>query len=173
VKKKPNNTIIPEETATIFELFVEVSITYTLSANAFLQVLPHEMTLAQFKLLSHFSKTKTSRTSIIDLAHLFQVSKPSMGETVSKLRKKSFVKVESNPSDQREKLVSITPEGEAARIDAIQAFSPLMQRMLTEIGVKQFEDSIQVLRPICRWLDENRMNSSHPSKSKKSRLEDE
>ncbi len=173
MKKTANKTIVPEEMAKIFELFVEVSVTYTLAANAFSQVLPHAMNLSQFKLLSHFSRTKTARTSIIDLAHIFQVSKPSMGETVNKLKEKSFVVVEANPSDHREKLVSITAKGEAARIDAIHAFSPLMQKMTSEIGTKNFEKALYALRPICRWLDANRNNAAHTSKAKKRRASDE
>jgi DNA-binding MarR family transcriptional regulator len=156
MKNNPKELVIPQDMASIFELFVEVSITYTLSAKAFSSVLPHAMTLPQFKLLSHFSRTQNSRTSIIDLANIFQVSKPSMGEIVNKLKEKSFLVVEINPADQREKLVSMTPKGADARIDAILAFTPLMQKMTAEIGTKNFENALHALRPICRWLDENR-----------------
>jgi DNA-binding MarR family transcriptional regulator len=110
----------------------------TASSSGSRNLLPHAMTLPQFKLLTHFSRTNNVEASIVDLARIFQVTKASMGETVNKLRKKSFVTVKANPLDQREKRVSMTPGGDAARMDAIRAFSPLMQKMISEIGIQQF-----------------------------------
>lgn len=156
---KANEPAIDQAIASIFELFVEVSITHTLSTNAFTQVLPHGMNMSQFKLLTHYSRTNNTPTSIVDLARIFQVTKPSMGETVNKLKEKSFVKIQANPLDHREKLVSITAKGEAARLDAIHAFAPFMQKMISDIGSKQFEDAAHMLRPIRAWLDEQR---DHP-----------
>ncbi|UOG92882.1 MAG: MarR family transcriptional regulator [Candidatus Thiothrix sulfatifontis] len=140
----------------VFQLFVEVNITQMLATTEMTRVLPHKLTFSQFSLLSHFSRTENLQRSIVDLARIFQVTKPSMGETVDKLLSKGFVKVEANPADRREKIVSLTEQGAAAKLDAEKAIYPLLEAMLAQMGVAQFEAAYTALKPIRQWLDDNR-----------------
>jgi len=140
----------------VFQLFVEVSITQMLATTEMARVMPHKLTFSQFSLLSHFSRIENLQRSIVDLARIFQVTKPSMGETVDKLLNKGFVKVEANPADRREKIVSLTEHGAAAKLDAEKAIYPLLETMLAQMGVAQFETAYTALKPIRQWLDDNR-----------------
>jgi len=140
----------------VFQLFVEISITQMLATTEMTRVLPHKLTFSQFSLLSHFSRTENVPRSIVELARIFQVTKPSMGETVDKLLSKGFVKVEANPADRREKIVSLTEQGAAAKRDAEKAIHPLLESMIEQMGVAQFEAAYTALRPIRQWMDDNR-----------------
>ncbi len=72
---------------------MEVHITHMLTTNELMRVMPHQLTLSQFGVLSHFSRHQNLSLSIVELARIFQVSKASMGETLDKLARKGFVKI--------------------------------------------------------------------------------
>ncbi|MFN7613306.1 MAG: MarR family winged helix-turn-helix transcriptional regulator [Alphaproteobacteria bacterium] len=151
---------LPGDLAKAFQLFVEVHITQMLTANELMRVMPHQLTLAQFGVLSHFSRHQNLSLSIVELARIFQVSKASMGETVDKLARKGFVKIIPNPKDRRGKIVSITPKGAAARKEAEKSIYPVIAQMMKAIGSAQFDVAYQALRPIRLWLDERRSADS-------------
>jgi DNA-binding MarR family transcriptional regulator len=151
-----DTTPSPPNMQNVFQLFVEVSITHMLATTELMRIMPHKLTLSQFSLLSHFSRTDNLQRSIVDLAGIFQVSKPSMGETIEKLLQKGFVNVDPNPDDRRGKIVSMTPAGAQAKMDAEQAIFPLLELMIKDLGADQVDTAYHALRPIRVWLDNNR-----------------
>ena len=140
----------------VFQFFVEINIIQMLANTVMVRVMPHELTPSQFALLSHFSRVEDLRQSIVDLARIFQVSKPSMGETVDKLHNKGFVKIEINSMDRREKIVSLTKKGALAKIDAEKAVYPFLKSMIEKIGINQFTSAHAAINPIRIWMDSNR-----------------
>ena len=145
-----------DDLAIAFQLFVEVHITHMLTTNELMRVMPHQLTLSQFGVLSHFSRHQNLALSIVELARIFQVSKASMGETVDKLARKGFVRIIPNPEDRRGKIVSITPKGAAARKKAETSIYPVIAQMVKALGPAQCDAAYQALRPIRVWLDERR-----------------
>jgi DNA-binding MarR family transcriptional regulator len=140
----------------VFQLFVEIHITQMLATAELSRVMPYELTISQFSLLSHFSRFENLERNIVELAGIFQVTKSSMGETVNKLRNKGFINVETNSSDRRGKIVSLTKKGALAKIEAEKSIYVYLESMTEHLGTDQLESAYHALKPIRIWMDNNR-----------------
>ena len=122
----------------------------------FVRVVPHRLSMAQFSILHYFSSRRDACETIQGLAHMFGLSKASVGESVEKLAKKKFVSVRVNEEDKRSKLVSITEKGLEAYGDALAALRPLLKDMRDGVGEETFQQAGEPLLPLRDWLRENK-----------------
>lgn len=138
----------------IFEFFRGVHIIAHLSQNRMEKALPGDMLLSHFSVLSHLVRRDV--TSPAELAEAFQVARPSMTNTLSKLEKMAFVSIKPDPNDGRAKIVAITAEGAAAHQQAIAAIAPLFGDIVEGLGAQAFIDLLPGMNKVKTFLDENR-----------------
>jgi len=138
-----------------FQLLNEIGIIGQLSGHMASRLLAPGLNLSQFTLLNHFARLGGER-SLVQLAGAMQVTKAAMTNTVGRLQVKSLLQVRPDPADGRGKLVSLTPDGLAARQAAVaqlgQGLSPL-QSMASDAAL---QDALGVLRLLRQWFDQHR-----------------
>lgn len=137
------------------QLFLEIGILNQLISAEMLQVLQPDLSISEFALLNHCVRNDEV-TTLSRLAKIFQVSKPSMTATVSKLLTKNYVEILANPKDQRQKLVKVTKEGEEIRLHALKATKPITERLVLKFRDTDFENTLSQLGEVRRYLDESR-----------------
>jgi DNA-binding MarR family transcriptional regulator len=138
-----------------FQVLNEIGIISQLSSNLLTRVLPDGLSMAQFTVLNHFVRLGDG-SNIVELARAFQVSKPSMGETVARLAEKQFVTIRPDPDDGRSKRIYLTDAGRSARERSIQAIGPDLAKLTDALGVAMLQDLIEPLTRLRQWLDRNR-----------------
>jgi DNA-binding MarR family transcriptional regulator len=136
-----------------FLVFNEIGIIDQLAGNMFASVMPAGMTQAQFTVLNHFVRLKVVEKSPADLAAAFQLTRPTMTSTLSRMEKAGLVAMRPDPADGRAKLVSLTAEGRAMRERCISALLPLLPMINTVIDDDEFSALLPVLRKIRIKLD--------------------
>ena len=138
-----------------FQLLNEIGIIGQLSGHMASRLLAPGLNLSQFTLLNHFARLGGER-SLVQLAGAMQVTKAAMTNTVGRLQVKGLLQVRPDPADGRGKLVSLTPDGLAARQAAVaqlgHGLSPL-QGMASDAAL---QDALGVLRLLRQWFDQNR-----------------
>ena len=70
------------KTQTLRRVFREVAILQSLATDRLTAVLPPDLTVQQFSLMSHLVNTQNGPESPGDLARIFQVSRPAMTQVV-------------------------------------------------------------------------------------------
>lgn len=148
-------TSTPPDDPLLFQFFIEIGIIEQLARALFERGLPHGLTLAQFRILNHFTRLGGER-SPVELARSFQVTKAAITNALHKLDAKGFVHIKPDPNDGRGKRVSLSDEGRAAREDAITTIGPILPLLLAEIPEQEFENALPLLRRLRVFLDENR-----------------
>lgn len=148
-------TSTPPDDPLIFRFFNEIGIIEQLARALFERGLPHDLTLAQFKVLNHFARLGGESTPL-KLARAFQVSKGAMTNAIQKLSDKGFLAVRPDEHDGRSKQVSLTEAGRAARDDAVATLEPLIPVMLQTISEEEFSGALPFLQRLRIYLDENR-----------------
>lgn len=136
----------------VFHVLNEIGIIAQLAGRRFEQVMPLEMSLAQFTALNHLVRMGDGR-SLVRMASALQVTKASMGEVVRKLAEKNLVIITPDPEDRRGKRVYLTEAGRAARATAIAALGPDMAILTDSFGTAFFTDLLPKLAELRRWLD--------------------
>lgn len=139
----------------IFRFFNELGIIEQLSTTHLERELPGGLTKAQFGVLNHMVRLG-KQESPAELASAFQVSRPTMTNTIQKLEAKGYVEVVAHPSDGRSKIVLITEPGIAIRGEALLALAPLFEQIGSALGVKDFAGAVPFLERVRIYLDENR-----------------
>ncbi len=119
------------------------------------RALPGGLSKAQFGVLNHLVRLG-KRESPAELASAFQVSRPTMTNTVHKLAAKGFVHIVPHETDGRSKIVLITPAGVAIRGKALAALAPLFAQIGSDLGVDIFKTAVPLLTRVRIYLDENR-----------------
>ena len=145
----------PAADAVEFAVLNEIGIIAQLSAAAFEARLPDGMRLAHFRVLNHFARLGGER-SMVRLADAFQVTKGAMTNTVGRLLERGYVTVRADPGDARAKLVSMTPEGEAARNAALAAMGEELARLRAAFAPEAWVGALPFLRELRTWLDADR-----------------
>ena len=110
------------------QVFAEIGAIDQLATLRIERVLPDGLTNAQFVVLNHLVLRGQAFTPV-QLARTFQVTKAAMTNTVQRLAAAELIKVESDASDGRKKLVSITPKGVAAQERCLMAVRPMIERL--------------------------------------------
>lgn len=139
----------------IFQFFNELGIIEQLATTHLERELPGGLTKAQFGVLNHMVRLG-KRESPAELASAFQVTRPTMTNTVQKLEAKGYVEVVAHPSDGRSKVVLITEKGVAIRGEALMALAPLFERIGAALGGDGFARAVPFLQQVRIYLDENR-----------------
>lgn len=153
-----SDTIPPEaETpeSAIYHFFNELGIMEQLVTTQLERVLPGGLTKAQFGVLNHMVRLGKLE-SPAELASAFQVSRPTMTNTIKRLVGKGYVEVAPHATDGRSKIVRITPSGVAIRGEALKALMPLFEKIGLALGLDLFESAVPLLRKVRTYLDENR-----------------
>jgi len=139
----------------LFQVLTEIGIIQQLSATVFNRQLPEGLHISHFGVINHLCRLGDSRTPV-ELASSFQVTKPTMTNTLTKLSARGLIEIRNNPDDGRSKLVFLTPEGRTFRDRSIAALEPFMARMDQEFDLEKLMDIQPVLQELREYLDNNR-----------------
>ena len=139
-----------------FKILNEIGIIDQLASHAFTQVLPGGMTIAQFGVLNHFVRLGHEYCTPAQLADAFQVTRPTMSNTLSRLERARLVLVVPDPDDGRGKRVSITDNGRAMREDCIARLAEPLARMQAQVPSELIEKLDPLLTEVRQILDQMR-----------------
>jgi DNA-binding MarR family transcriptional regulator len=146
---------VPAAQRQLFEIFNEVAIIDQLANNVFNRSMPLGLSVSHFATINHLVRLGDGRTPA-QLASAFQVTKPTMTSTLSRLSELGLIDIRPNPADGRSKLIFVTAKGRKFRADAIAALAPELSRMERELPVAELADMLPRLRLIRVFLDKNR-----------------
>jgi len=140
----------------VFRLFNEIGIINQLSTKMFERALPRGMTQAQFTVLNHFVRLGHHERSPAELAAAFQVTRPTMTSTLTRMERAGLVSIRADPQDGRAKLVSVTDKGRKMREACIEAgamFVPILDSLMAMAELEAILPPLTRLRIV---LDEMR-----------------
>ncbi|MBX9860549.1 MAG: MarR family transcriptional regulator [Sphingomonas sp.] len=141
------------QTAIAFDFFNEIGIIDQLAGTILERALPPGMTRAQFAVLNHFVRLGHDERSPAQLASAFQVTRPTMTSTLSRLARDGLVVIRDDPADGRAKLVSLTPQGRAAREAAMIAVGTVLPLLDGILDPGEVETILPILRRLRIALD--------------------
>ena len=139
-----------------FKVLNEIGIIDQLASHALTQVLPRNMTIAQFGVLNHFVRLGHDWQTPAQLANAFQVSRPTMSNTLARLDRAGLVDIGPDPDDGRSKRVSITAKGRAMRDDCISNLSEPLAAMQAKVPSELIEKLDPLLTQLREILDHMR-----------------
>lgn len=139
----------------IFTLFNEIGIINQLSTARFARVLAPDLNPSEFGVLNHFVRLGDGKTPSY-LAKAFQMTKPSMTAILAKLERKGYVEIVGSQEDRRQKIVTLTEEGRAARSKGLQAMAPLADIVLESQDLSELEAILPKLEALREFLDQER-----------------
>jgi len=139
----------------IFEALNEIGIISQLSTAKFRSVLPEGLEVSHFSVLNHLVRLGDDRT-LASIARAFQVTKPSMTNTIQRLAARGLIEVLPDPTDGRAKRVLLTTSGRQMREEAIARLGPALVDLATHIDGCEFEAALPFLRRVRSYLDEER-----------------
>ncbi len=141
------------ETVIAFDFFNEIGIIDQLAGTILERALPAGMTRAQFAVLNHFVRLGHDERSPAQLASAFQVTRPTMTSTLSRLAREGLVAIRDDPADGRAKLVSLTAQGRAARDAAMIAVGTVLPLLDGIVDPGEVETILPILRRLRIALD--------------------
>ena len=136
-----------------YRVLNEIGIIDQLATATFTQVLPRPMTPAQFGVLNHFVRLGHEWRTPAQLASAFQVSRPTMSNTLARLERGGLVAIEPDPEDGRGKRVSITAAGRAMREDCIGRLAQPLSELETRVPADVFERLAPLLAQLREVMD--------------------
>lgn len=139
-----------------FRVFNEIGIIDQLATHVFTQVLPGRVTPAQFGILNHFVRLGHPSCTPAQLASAFQVSRPTITSTLSRLAESGLVAIEPDPDDGRGKRVSITEAGRAMRENCIDRLAKPLEEVGALVPQELFEQLLPLLGSLREQLDRMR-----------------
>ena len=135
-------------------LFSEILTADQLVRNRLSKVLPKGMEISHFSVLNHLARSGAER-SPSQLAKSFHVTRGAMTNTLSKLEWAGYVHIRPDWDDARRKMVAISPAGRRARDDALDAISPMIAELISEMGDEKVRAAIPILRELRLKLEED------------------
>lgn len=126
-------------------LFGELFMADQLARNRISKILPKGMEISHFGVLNHLARSTEERTPA-QLARSFHVTRGAMTNTLAKLEWAGHIHIRPDWDDARQKFVSISPSGRAARDAAVQAVAPLIAEVVQSLGA----DKVRALLPVLR-----------------------
>ncbi|MFN3212368.1 MAG: MarR family winged helix-turn-helix transcriptional regulator [Henriciella sp.] len=139
----------------IFALFNEIGIINQLSTARLARVLAPHLNPSEFGVLNHFARLGDGKTPSY-LAKAFQMTKPSMTAILGKLERKGYVAIVGSKEDRRQKIVTLTEAGRAARNKGIQAMAPLASKVLESQDFSDLQAILPKLQALREFLDQER-----------------
>lgn len=134
-------------------LFSEILAADQLLRNRLSRVLPQGMEISHFSVLNHLVFVADERTPA-QLASTFHVTRGAMTNTLAKLEWAGYVHIRPDWDDARRKMIAISPAGRQARDQAIASISPLIDRVVRELGPDRARVALPVLRDLRIRLEE-------------------
>lgn len=128
-------------------LFGELFMADQLARNLVSKALPRGMELSHFSVLNHLARVSDERTPA-QLARAFHVTRGAMTNTLTKLEIAGHIHIRPDWDDARQKFVSLSPAGRAARDAAVQTVAPLIADMVRALGADRVKSVIPVLREL-------------------------
>lgn len=128
-------------------LFGELFMADQLARNRISKVLPRGMQLSHFSVLNHLARVGDERTPA-QLARSFHVTRGAMTNTLARLEWAGHVHIRPDWEDARQKFVSISPSGRAARDGAVAAVVPLIGEVVQALGPEKVRALLPVLREL-------------------------
>ena len=138
-----------------FELLNEIGIIYQLASTEFNRRLPDGLHLSHFGVINHLCRLGDGRTPQ-QIARAFQVTKPTMTNTLTKLSAQGFVEIRDNPADGRSKLVYLTKAGRKFREKAIATLDPVLDELDRALKTRTANEPLPALRALREYLDKRR-----------------
>ncbi len=139
----------------LFQVLTEIGIIQQLSATEFNRRLPEGLHISHFGVINHLCRLGDGCTPV-NLANAFQVTKPTMTNTLAKLSARGLIEIKNNPKDGRSKLVSLTPKGRKFRDKSIASLAPTLEQMDQELDLEKLIHMLPVLQELRAYLDNNR-----------------
>ena len=135
------------ENSLAVSLFGEILALDQLVRNRLAKVLPKGMELSHFSVLNQLSHSKIERTPA-QIAKSFRVTKGAITNTINKLELSGYIHVRPDWDDARRKMVSISPAGIVARNNALQAVTPIINELISEMGEERLKTIVPILREL-------------------------
>lgn len=135
-------------------LFSEILTADQLVRNRLSKVLPKGMEISHFSVLNHLARYGAERTPA-QLAKSFHVTRGAMTNTLGKLEWSGYVHIRPDWDDARRKMVAISPAGRRARDAALDAISPMIAELISELGDEKVRAAIPILRELRLKLEED------------------
>ena len=139
-----------------YRIFSEIGIIHQLATHEFTQSLPRGMTTAQFGILNHFVRLDHGWRTPAQLAKSFQVSRPTMSNTLARMEKAALIEVIADPDDGRGKRVRLTDKGRAMREDCILRLAEPLARVQSNVSPALIEKALPLLTELRQILDRMR-----------------
>jgi DNA-binding MarR family transcriptional regulator len=134
-------------------LFGELFMADQLARNRISKVLPRGMELSHFSVLNHLARIGDERTPA-QLARAFHVTRGAMTNTLARLEWAGHIHIRPDWDDARQKFVSISPSGRAARDAAVQSVAPLIGEVVDALGADRVRAVLPVLRELRARLEQ-------------------
>ena len=128
-------------------LFGELFMADQLARNRISKVLPKGMELSHFSVLNHLARIGDERTPA-QLARAFHVTRGAMTNTLNRLEWAGHIHIRPDWEDARQKFVSISPSGRAARDAAVATVVPLIGDVVQSLGPDRVRALLSVLREL-------------------------
>jgi DNA-binding MarR family transcriptional regulator len=135
-------------------LFSEILTADQLVRNRLSKVLPKGMEISHFSVLNHLARSGSERTPA-QLAKSFHVTRGAMTNTLGKLEWAGYIHIRPDWDDARRKMVAISPAGRRARDAALDAISPMIAELISELGDEKVRAAIPILRELRLKLEED------------------
>lgn len=135
-------------------LFGELFMADQLARNRISKILPKGMQLSHFSVLNHLARVGDERTPA-QLAKAFHVTRGAMTNTLARLEWAGHVHIRPDWEDARQKFVSISPSGRAARDSAVATVVPQIADVAQALGVDRVRALLPVLRELRLKLEED------------------
>lgn len=135
-------------------LFSEILTADQLVRNRLSRVLPKGMEISHFSVLNHLARSGAER-SPAQLAKSFHVTRGAMTNTLGKLEWAGYIHIRPDWDDARRKMVAISPAGRHARDAALDAISPMIADLISELGDEKVRAAIPILRELRLKLEED------------------
>jgi DNA-binding MarR family transcriptional regulator len=146
MKEEPNSLAI--------SLFSEVLAADQMVRAQLSRVLPKGMEISHFSVLNNLATYPGERTPA-QLAEVFHVTRGAMTNTLSKLEWAGYIHIRPDWDDARRKLVAISPAGRLARDQAVGSITPVINRVVEEMGDAKVRAALPILRELRKQLGAN------------------
>ena len=133
-------------------LFGELLMADQLARNRITRALPKGMQLSHFSVLNHLAGLGEERTPA-QLARAFHVTRGAMTNTLAKLEWAGHVHIRPDWDDARQKFVSISPSGRAARDAAVASVAPMIADAVAALGAARVRAVLPVLRALRQRME--------------------
>lgn len=128
-------------------LFSEIGVIDQLARTRLTKALPEGMELSHFAVLNHFAHLGGEKTPA-QLARMMHVTKAAMTNTMTRLNEAGYIHIRPDWDDARKKWLSLSPTGQAARDQAVQAIEPFFEEIIEAVGAEKIQHLLPVLRDL-------------------------